>query len=62
MTKIQLTTGDILEVQECVDEIKSQMFLQPLIEVVEMTRTNTGRLKSSTKTTYLNPMYIVWFE
>ncbi len=61
MTKIQLTTGDILVVKESPYEIKSQAMLMPYVEVREMTLDNK-RLKQSDKTTFLNPMYIVWFE
>ena len=61
MTKIQLTTGDVLTVQESPDEIKSQAMLKPYVEVREMIL-KSKRLTMSNKVTHLNPMYIVWFE
>jgi len=61
MTKIQLTTGDILVVKESPDEIKSQAMLFPYIEVRELAY-NDKKLKVSDKIIHINPIHIVWFE
>lgn len=62
MTKIQLTTGDVLTVSEDPYEIKGQSMINQYIEVREIVKGKDKKKKPASKPTFINPIYIVWFE